>query len=143
MVGVRQRAARKGQAQALDQVHGLQREGQQVTDADPHDGPPCPVCRGKGETIMTGRRGGTWIGVQCEDCRGTGLADPPMPQPRHDARGYKIPEDGEEYDETLHGAVPTSPLTSVSVCRACYGAGTVLSRDGAQSPCAACSERDT
>ena len=112
-----------------------------MTDPVPREGPACPACRGKGEIIMTGRRGGTWIGIRCEDCRGTGLADPPPP--RFDARGYKIPEDGEEYDEAVHGPVPTSPLTSLSVCRVCSGIGMVLSQDGDRSPCPACSECDT
>ncbi|MBT2209609.1 hypothetical protein [Actinomadura sp. NEAU-AAG7] len=105
----------------------------------PDDARACPGCRGKGEIIMTGRRGGNWIGVRCEDCRGTGLDRPPGTAPRYDARGYRTPEDGDEYDEAVHGPVASSPLTSASVCGACYGAGVMLARNGSRSPCPACS----
>lgn len=84
---------------------GLQREGQQVTDSD-WDGPACQECDGKGEIVLV--RGNHWMSVECVDCHGTGLADAPPPPPRVRADGYRIPENGEEYDPDVHGPLPAA-----------------------------------
>lgn len=102
---------------------------------------PCPACRGRGEIVMTGRKGSAWISIQCEDCRGTGLADPPPPQPRYRPDGTRIPEDGEEYDEAVHGPLPAATLTSAAVCSACFGARRLLSPDGSSRPCPRCARQ--
>lgn len=74
---------------------------------DPWDGPLCPDCRGKGEVVFT--RGNYWLSVKCTTCHSTGLADAPPPPPRYRPDGYRIPEDGEEYDPDIHGPIPPSP----------------------------------
>ncbi|WP_433331655.1 hypothetical protein [Spirillospora sp. CA-294931] len=76
-----------------------------MTD-DPWDGPTCAECGGKGEVVFT--RGNHWMSVECTACHGTGLADA-QPQPRYRPDGYRIPEDGEEYDPEVHGPIPSSP----------------------------------
>lgn len=104
MVGVRERAAERGQAEAMDQVLGLQREGQEMT-ADPWDGPACAACEGRGEIVYV--RGSYWVGAECAECHGTGLAGAEA-EVRYREDGYRIPQDGEVYDPEIHGPIPTS-----------------------------------
>jgi hypothetical protein len=89
----------------MDQVLGLQREGETVT-ADPWDGPSCETCSGRGEVVLT--RGNHWLSVECVNCHGTGHANAPL-VPRYRPDGFKVPEDGEEYDPDIHGPAPKPP----------------------------------
>jgi hypothetical protein len=77
-----------------------------MTSDDPWTGPACPVCGGRGEIVYT-RGEHWWMSVRCEDCHGTGHATA-APPPRYREDGYRLPEDGEEYDPDVHGPVPSS-----------------------------------
>jgi hypothetical protein len=77
-----------------------------VSDDDPWNGPACQACDGRGEIVLT--RGNHWMSLECADCHGTGLAES-APAPRYREDGYRVPEDGEEYDPDAHGPIPSSP----------------------------------
>lgn len=107
--------------------------------ADPWNGPACAACRGQGQITYT--RGNHWTSIACTGCHGTGLADAPPPSPRYRPDGSRIPEDGEAYDEAVHGKPgPAYALSSDLGCRTCYGAGVVVSASLVEAPCPACSD---
>ena len=71
---------------------------------DGWDGPACPKCGARGQIVFT--RGEHWISVGRVDCHGAGLADARSPEPRIRDDGFRVPENGEEYDPDAHGPIP-------------------------------------
>lgn len=123
----------------MDQVHGLQRDRQEVTSepSDPWDGPVCEACQGRGQVVYA--RGHRWTGVWCDACHGTGLAEaqPDPPPPRDD--GFRDPVEGEVHDSAVHGPLPPAlPVGPFPGCPYCYGAGVVVSSHMVEAPCPRC-----
>lgn len=96
---------------------------------------PCPECGGEGEISLGPLR------LSCAECGGSGKVDGDDATYRAD--GWKIPEDGEEYDPDVHG--PLSPVAShpaviaSDLCRTCLGARVVVTETYEEVPCPRCS----
>jgi DnaJ-class molecular chaperone len=112
-----------------------------VTGNDAWDGPACSECRGRGQIVLT--RGNHWTAIACDACHGTGHANAEPPVHYRDD-GTRIPQDGEEYDEAIHGPPGPAYATSDAVgCRTCFGARVVISRTLVETPCPACTRPST
>ena len=62
---------------------------------------PCPTCHGEGQQTI-----GT-LTLLCDECHGAGeVGGDQAPALRAD--GYRMPEDGEEYDPDVHGPLPAA-----------------------------------
>ncbi|TDD80174.1 hypothetical protein [Actinomadura rubrisoli] len=104
------------------------------------DAPSCPSCSGRGRIAYVGRT--SWIETSCSDCHGTGNREDPRPGPRYNAGGFRIREEGEDYDEAVHG--PRPPLSEhpavrkSGLCPMCLGSGVVISEKLIEAHCPAC-----
>lgn len=104
----------------------------------------CPECGGTGEERIGPLR------LMCRFCHGRkvvgGEDEPAEDGPRYNARGWKIPEEGEEYDPAVHGPLPPAgdhpAVRHSGLCRTCLGAGVVVAEGTyAEAPCPDCSPR--
>jgi hypothetical protein len=97
---------------------------------------PCPKCGGEGEATLGPLR------LSCQECGGSGRVGGDD-EPRYRPDGYKLPEEGEEYDPDIHGPLPpvgTHPAVSSSaLCPKCLSQGVILTEALAETPCPACS----
>jgi RecJ-like exonuclease len=133
----------------VDQVLGLQRQGNQVTDPI-----TCPECEGRGETSIGPLR------LLCRFCQGRGQVGgefEPAEGGHQRTDGYRLPEDGEEYDPDVHGPLPAvweHPAVEGVPCSRCLGSGTVINLGGdmlreqvhgrlVETPCPACSAKQS
>lgn len=87
----------------------------------------CPECEGSGETSI-GR-----LRLMCRFCQGRGEVGgdyEPAEGGHQRTDGYKVPEEGEEYDPEVHGPLPAvwehSAVEETGRCPYCLGAGTVI-----------------
>lgn len=100
----------------------------------------CPECDGVGESRIG------WLRLQCRLCHGAGYVggdnEPGEDGPRYRADGYKIPEEGEEYDPAVHGPLPPvgshPAVTGSGLCRTCLGSRVVASPTMVEVPCPEC-----
>lgn len=88
----------------------------------------CPECGGSGETSI-----GT-LRLVCRFCHGAGVVGgeyEPAEGGHRRADGFKIPEEGEEYDPDVHGPMPAvwkhPAAAELPGCMRCMGSGTVIS----------------
>jgi hypothetical protein len=122
----------------VDQVHDLQREGDGPSVSDPI---ACPECQGTRSTRI-----GT-LEMRCEFCNGRGVVGgPDEDAPRYNARGWKIPEEGEEYDPEVHGPLPPASdhpaVRESGLCTMCLGARVVVATGTyVEAPCPVCQPR--
>lgn len=98
----------------------------------------CPECEGRGEQRIGPLR------LQCPLCSGAGQVGGDD-GPRYNAQGWKIPEEGEEYDPEVHGPLPgtaDSPAVRDSgLCPVCLGAKVVVAPGTyVEAPCPRCSK---
>lgn len=110
---------------------------------------PCPECDGAGEHSI-GR-----LRLQCRFCLGAGTVDGPDDAhgkhgeqgegPRYREDGWKIPEEGEQYNPEIHGPLPpvgSHPAVSESqLCPTCLGSRVVASATLAEAPCPVCTAK--
>jgi hypothetical protein len=97
---------------------------------------PCPECSGKGETRLGP------LTFSCPECAGAGQVGGDD-QPLYCGDGWKVPDEGEEYDPAVHGPlapVGTHPaVTASALCPTCLGSRVVSSSTLIEAPCPACS----
>lgn len=60
---------------------------------------PCPVCHGDRYEMLGG------LTLLCHECNGAGEVGGDQDAPVHED-GYRMPQDGEEYDPDVHGPLP-------------------------------------
>jgi hypothetical protein len=103
----------------------------------------CPQCEGTGEQRIGSLR------LLCRFCHGRkvvgGDHEPAEGGPRYNARGWKIPEEGEEYDPAVHGPLPPASdhpaVRESGLCLLCLGAGVVVAEGTyVETPCPVCSQ---
>lgn len=98
----------------------------------------CPECEGTGEQHIGPLR------LQCQFCAGAGTVGGDD-GPRHNAQGWRIPEEGDEYDPDIHGPLPgaaDSPAVQQSgLCPVCLDAGVVVAPGTyVEAPCPRCAD---
>ncbi|MFC9973563.1 hypothetical protein ACFVH6_21980 [Spirillospora sp. NPDC127200] len=102
----------------------------------------CPECEGKCyQPIGTLR-------LRCGFCQGRGFVggdhEPAETGPRYNAQGWKIPEEGEEYDPEIHGPLPGvrdhAIVRDTGVCGTCLDVRFVVDEQYRQHPCPDCGE---
>ena len=100
----------------------------------------CPECGGRGETAI-----GT-LRLKCRFCHGRGTVGgdyEPAEGGHQRTDGYRMPEEGEDYDPEVHGPLPAvgehPAVTGSGLCTTCLGARVVVTEMLTEMRCPACS----